>query len=119
MELNTSTSLKYFTLAAEQGLDIAQNHLGILYQNGTGVEHNKEKAAWWFKLAAEQGHTQAQYNLGLCYMNGWGVEQHQQNAMQWFLEANKKGYRKAAEKLEELQPSDSLILTDPKGTGRL
>lgn len=81
------------------------------------MEVNQEKAAWWFKLAAEQGHTQAQYNLGLCYMNGWGVEKHPQHAMQWFLEANKKGYRKAAEKLEELQPSDPLILTDPKGTG--
>lgn len=57
--------------AAEAGYVDAQNNLGIMYDDGKGVEQDHVEAAKWFQLAAVQGHENAfnaldsmqQYNL--------------------------------------------------------
>ena len=50
-------------LAAEQGSDYAQSYLGIMYQEGQGVEQDLEEAIKWYRLAASQGDATAQKNL--------------------------------------------------------
>lgn len=68
-----ATAIREFRRAAEDGLDVAQYNLGILYYTGRGVEPDHEQALHWLKQAAEQGHTTAQFNVGVMYFNGQGV----------------------------------------------
>ncbi|MCX8582756.1 tetratricopeptide repeat protein, partial [Gilliamella sp. B3372] len=42
---------------------IAQYGLSRMYEEGEGVEENKEKALYWLTQAAEAGSVQAQYDL--------------------------------------------------------
>ena len=55
---------------AEQGYAYAQYNLGVMYDNGTGVEQSDEKAVEWVLKAAEQVNADAQCNLGWMYVNG-------------------------------------------------
>ena len=64
-------AVKWFRLAAEQGLANAQHNLGVMYDNGEGVP--QDVAA--FRLAADQGFAEAQVSLSFIYANGIGVPQ--------------------------------------------
>jgi TPR repeat protein len=81
---NYQEAVKWYTLAAEQGLAGAQYNLGRIYANGTGVVQNFQEAVKWYRLAAEQANTTAQVNLGEMYENGRGVDQDPQRAYVWF-----------------------------------
>ena len=48
--------MKWYRLAAEQGYDIAQYNLGVMYENGQGVPQDYKEAVKWYRLAAEQGY---------------------------------------------------------------
>ncbi|MCX8627214.1 sel1 repeat family protein, partial [Gilliamella sp. B3976] len=50
----------------------AQYNLGLMYDEGDGVDVNKEKAIYWYTKAAEQGGREAQNNLGALYQQGDG-----------------------------------------------
>ena len=54
----------WYRKAAEQGDASAQYNLGVMYENGHGVEQDDEQAVFWYRKAAEQGYADAQYNLG-------------------------------------------------------
>ncbi len=82
-----ATALKEFTAAAEEGLDLAQYNLAILYFTGQGVEQNYDLAFKWTKAAAEQGHTNAQFNLGALYYTGSGTRVDLGAALQWYSNA--------------------------------
>ena len=47
-------AVRWFRLAADQGLAAAQFNLGVLYQEGEGVTQDLVAAHMWFSLAAEQ-----------------------------------------------------------------
>jgi len=79
-----ATALAEFTAAAEQGLDLAQYNLAILYFTGQGVEQDYDEAFKWTKAAAEQGHTNAQFNLGALYYTGSGTSVDLEAALQWY-----------------------------------
>jgi TPR repeat protein len=87
-------AVKWFRKAAEQNLPIAQNNLGLCYQNGQGVTKDYPEAVKWYRKAAEQNLAIAQVNLGFCYYNGQGVTKDYPEAVKW--------YRKAAELLNAL-----------------
>lgn len=70
--------------AALRGHASAQNNLGILYENGQGVEEDLEEAVKWYRMAAEQGDATGQNNLGLMLDNGRGVAQDFTEAAKWF-----------------------------------
>ena len=53
-------AIKWYRLAAEQGLADAQFHLGDMYFNGRGVPQDYEAAEKWYRLAAKQGNFLAQ-----------------------------------------------------------
>ena len=56
-------AVRWYRLAAEQGLALAQYNLGVMYDNGEGVPEDDVEAVRWYRLAAEQGLALAQYNL--------------------------------------------------------
>jgi TPR repeat protein len=59
--------VKWWTKAARQGHVLAQVHLGLIYQTGTGVIQSDKEATKWYTMAAEQGNADAQYMLGFIY----------------------------------------------------
>ncbi len=84
-------ALREWTPDAEQGDGLAQNNLGILYDEGHGVAQDFARAAAWYRKAAEQGHDDAQNNLGRLYENGLGVEQDLVRAHMWYNLAATRG----------------------------
>ncbi|NDA68758.1 MAG: sel1 repeat family protein, partial [Verrucomicrobia bacterium] len=68
-------AVKWYELAAAQGLPDAQYNLAICYSKGEGVAKKDLKIACeWFRRAALQGDAQSQSRLGLAYISGSGVE---------------------------------------------
>ena len=72
---NAVQAVRWYRLAADQGVAEAQYNLGLRYDKGDGVPKSAVEAVRWFRLAADQGVAQAQYNLGLMYGLGEGVPQ--------------------------------------------
>jgi TPR repeat protein len=77
--------------AAEQGDNLAQNDLGIMYLDGVGVSASDKEAIAWFGKSAEQGNAVAQRNLGWMYQNGRGVATDNNEAVRWYRKAAEQG----------------------------
>jgi TPR repeat protein len=60
---NHAEAVKWYRLAAEQGLLRAQIALAYRYKDGDGVPQNDAEAVKWFRLAAAQGDGMAQIEL--------------------------------------------------------
>ena len=66
-----SEAVKWFRLAAEQGVAQAQSNLAVALRSRAQVSlRTISEAVKWFRLAAQQGVAQAQSNLGLLYRAG-------------------------------------------------
>lgn len=59
------------SIAAQKNVAQAQNILGVLYQQGQGVELDYESALEWFEKAAKAGDLAGQINTGKMYSKGW------------------------------------------------
>ena len=59
------TAVKWYRLAAEQGLAKAQFDLGVMYYKGRGVPQDFVYAHMWFNVAASQGHENGASNRDL------------------------------------------------------
>jgi uncharacterized protein len=110
-----ATALASWRPLADQGFDVAQFNLGIMYDNGYGVPQNYTQAARWYRRAAEQGHFVAQSNLGQMYGNGQGVQINHILAYMWFAIALENGpeqehraWSYAIELLEEVMSPDQI-----------
>ncbi|QNM95379.1 tetratricopeptide repeat protein [Chitinimonas koreensis] len=84
--------------AAEAGVMNAAYALGLVYENGDGVNRSQPDATRWFRAAAEKGHTQAQLSLGTQYFLGRGIERDYREAARWY-EAAAEGGDMAAQYL--------------------
>ena len=69
--------------AANKGDVSASYDLGVMYENGEGVEQDYAKAIEWYRQAANREDASAQANLGVMYAYGRGVEQSHQKALMW------------------------------------
>ncbi|MDX1514654.1 MAG: tetratricopeptide repeat protein [Gammaproteobacteria bacterium] len=72
---------------ADAGHVDAQFNIGLLYDNGAGVERDPAEAARWYRLAAEAGDATAQAYLAEMYARGQGVEQDLSEAVEWYRKA--------------------------------
>ena len=106
------TAFSEFTIAAEEGLNLAQYNLGILYFTGQGVSQDFEKAFLWTKAAAEQDHLNAQFNLGSLYLEGQGTEKDNLQGVEWFTKAAKNGHADAAYSLAKLHQDGEVVARD-------
>ena len=77
---------------ALSGDHIAQNKLGIAYENGRAVTQDYTEALKWYKLAAEQGDADAQHNIGNMYRKVYGVKQDYSEAARWYKLAAEQGH---------------------------
>lgn len=72
---------------AENGSVNAQNVLGVMYENGFGVEKNEVQAIRWYRQAAEQNDVHAQYNFGHLL----DTSKNYVAALKWFRKAADQG----------------------------
>jgi TPR repeat protein len=98
--------------SAEEGDVSAQNRLGLLYDEGTGVPQDYRQAKEWFEKAAKQGHVGAQVNLGTLYLQGEGAPQSAQMALFWFSWAAEQGHALAFAKLGWMYAQGRGVLQD-------
>ena len=86
------TAFAGFKKLAEQGNDLAQYGLALMYAGGQGVPKDEQQAVAWFRKAAEQGYDRAQHSMGVTYDVGkWGVPKDEQQAMAWYRKAADQG----------------------------
>jgi hypothetical protein len=73
--LDLSRSLHYYHLAAQSGHCDAQFSLGVMLEQGIGLNAPQpaQAAIWYRKLAQEHAHAGAAHNLGVLYVQGLGV----------------------------------------------
>lgn len=88
---------------AELGDAEAQFNMGVLHDEGAGVERSLSAAAAWYRKAAEQGFLDAQTNLGVMYYHGLGVARDPEEAVRWFRLAAEQGDAEAREYLNRIQ----------------
>ena len=87
LEQNDAKAAEWFRKSADQGNADAQVNLGVLYENGDGVQQDYSKAAGWFMKSADQGNADVEVNLGLMYYYGDGVPKNFMKAVDLFSKA--------------------------------
>ena len=93
---------KYLLSAANTGLPVAQNEIGLLYVSGNMGLSDPTAAVAWFTAAAKAGHAAAQNNLGTLYERGMGVPVDYNNAGQLYSLAANQGHAAATTGLARL-----------------
>ncbi|WP_204115940.1 tetratricopeptide repeat protein [Shimia biformata] len=91
----TAEAATVYARAAEAGHVDAAVSLGVLYQEGRGVETDYARALALYEGAAARGHARALNNLGLLYVRGHGVAQDYQKAASLFAAAAEQGLDQA------------------------
>jgi len=109
---NYSEAMRWYRMAADQGYAGAQNNIGVLYKNGSGVAQDYSEAMRWYRMAADQGYAGAQFNIGLLYGNGSGVAQDYSEAMRWYRMAADQGYAGAQNNIGLLYDNGSGVAQD-------
>lgn len=102
-----------FLIDAEKGNTLAQLNLGLLYDEGRGVEQDFLVAVRWYRLAAENGNELAQLNLGSMYFQGLGVDQDYASAAGWYRRAALAGNVHAQYNLAVMHEEGAGIAKDP------
>jgi uncharacterized protein len=101
-----ATALRLLRPLAEQGDDVAQFDLGVMYNEGWGVPRDYVQAWKWYRRAAIQGNADAQFNLGMLYEHHRYAE-----AAKWYREAADQG-------LEDAQFNLGLLYAKGQGVPR-
>jgi TPR repeat protein len=107
-----ATEYRLLRPLAEEGNAAAQSGLGIMYENGHGVEQDHAEAVKWYRRAADQGYAVAQFNLGLMYENGRGVQRDEFEAAKWFRSAAEQGFAAAQNSLGLMYQNGHGMLQD-------
>ncbi|MDR3358925.1 MAG: sel1 repeat family protein [Desulfovibrio sp.] len=80
---------------AESGDGQAMNNLGVLYDQGKGLEEDTGRAAHWFERAARAGHPAGMSNYGRMLESGRGIAENPREAARWFEMAAREGQPEA------------------------
>lgn len=88
---NFAETLKWYSLAAEQGNSHSQLTLSSIYADGDKLDKDQEKSLYWLQRSAEGGNSQAQQQLGWIYKEGKLLTENQQKSFAWFKKAAENG----------------------------
>ncbi|MCG7548045.1 tetratricopeptide repeat protein [Pseudoalteromonas sp. Of7M-16] len=81
---DTQQALRWYQVAAKNGSRDALNNLGMMYNNGDGVDIDYSRAKSYFEQAVELGSRLSFGNLGSLYELGKGVERDYDKAIYWY-----------------------------------
>jgi hypothetical protein len=80
----------------------ADLYVGLMYQQGLGVQRSYGRAYHWYLRAAKKGNVDAMVCIGLLYENGLGHHRDFQKAMSYYQEGAKRGSASACNALGEM-----------------
>ena len=63
LPMDSAHAVRFFRMAANEGLEAAQLELGIAYRDGRGARQDAVRAHMWFNIAASAGSAQARQEL--------------------------------------------------------
>ncbi|WP_298052146.1 tetratricopeptide repeat protein [uncultured Paenalcaligenes sp.] len=89
--LAQSAEFQQLKAEAMKGDSDSQLELGVMYEQGDGVEQSYAKAKEFFERAAQQDHPEAQFNLGIMYEHGEGMPKNKKQAIEWYSKACENG----------------------------
>jgi TPR repeat protein len=99
---NAGPALYWLHEAADQHYALAYFNLGILYQNGCGVNQDYAEAARYFELGVNAGDGPSQTNLAYLYDQGLGVARDRARAAALYGKAAERGEAQAQFNLADL-----------------
>lgn len=105
-------SLQWTRKAVAQGLPEAEQHLGLLYQQGKGLPKDPAQALKWYETAGKHGMADASYRAGLMHYRGEGVPQDDDKAREWFSVAARMGDAKAQMLLADIYEKGAGVTAD-------
>jgi TPR repeat protein len=108
------TAARYYQILTDAGDANGTNELGLLYEDGKGVEQNWETALGLYRKAADAKNIYAMNNLGLMYEKGRGVLKRPEEAFKWYKLASDGGNADATNNLALLYEIGSGVKTDMK-----
>lgn len=92
---NVGKAYAHLLTAANAGLPLAQNELGLFYLSGRLGVADVSASVSWFTRSAQAGFAAAQNNLAALYERGTGVERNYENAAQLYALAAQQGHATA------------------------
>ena len=91
---NLKDGIRYARFAAERDVEMAQNLLGLCYEEGTGLRKNYRKAFEWYTMAVDNcAGACAEHNLARCYRLGRGTQKDLNKAEEYERLAVKHGFK--------------------------
>lgn len=85
VEQNDAEALHWYRKVSEQGHAIADDRIGVFYENGRGgTIQNYLEAIKWYKKSGERGYGVPYYRIGLLFESGKGVKQNYSQAIYWY-----------------------------------
>lgn len=89
---------------AEKDDVAAQYHLGLLYEEGQGLNQDYDLARYWYLRAAQKGYVDAYFSLGEIYAFGRGTQADRSLAYHWYTMAAGSGHARAKEVMGRYAP---------------
>lgn len=103
-------ALALLTRTAESGEPKSQHFLAMMYENGSGVAADYEKAAYWYGKAAAQGDAQARLTYAMLLALGKGVEADIAAACHWATLSYHQGNRNALQALRIIRSQTGEVI---------
>ncbi len=75
---------EWYEKAAELGNVTAIENIGLMYEDGKGVEQDYAKAMEWYMKASDAGSAESMRRIAMMYCDGLGVEQNYYITLEWF-----------------------------------
>jgi localization factor PodJL len=82
---------KWYRLAADRGLPVAQYRMGNILEKGTGAQRNLNEAISYYQAAAQAGNASSMHNLAVLYASGAAGQPDYAKAVEWFSKAAELG----------------------------
>ncbi len=111
-DIDEKWDMEWLAKTAGYGDSMSQYELGRLFEEGTKVSRNYEKALYWYERSASQNVLEAMCAAAYLYLEGKGVEVNVDKAVNWYEKAAMQDYTPAQRKLYEIYSSDEDKIPD-------
>ena len=111
---NYLAAMSIWAPLAKQGHPAAQYSMGLLYDQGKGVDKDPKLALQYFQLAVKQNLPAAQYYLGVKYYAGLGVDKNMNKANKLLTLAAQQDHLQAQFQLGHFYNTGEAGTQDPK-----
>lgn len=96
-----ATALEYYQEAANQGHGRANLALGVMYEEGIGVQQSARRAFEYYYQANLCLDPMGAFKTGICYINGWGVPENEMMGVDFIVKAAEWGLELAKDYCDE------------------